>query len=229
MKQIAFNQSPRYPIKALSGKYHFKDFSSTKKYFDIKFSLVDIIEYQLFEFSNRIGAFMVYAIIQAMNPDNFSKSTPAIQNQLSHQYIEESVSKITSTLAQRFRQFFDNLVKTQYVGNQKAPNDFMVRYEPIFLYGKETIEKLLTAFANIYPLLTLEFETIRGKPFIFKKFVDNNSSISIQLYKRKMEYLQRGLKLQRSCKHIFKKPVRVFDSYAKQCKKCMYVESVKSR
>ena len=44
----------------------------------------------------------------------------------------------------------------------------MVKYDPIFLYDKESIKKLLTSFSNIYPLLTLEFERIRGKPYVFK-------------------------------------------------------------
>ena len=110
--QLAFNQSIGYPIRALNGKYDLRDFSSTKKYFEIKFTMEDIMEYKQFEFANRIGAFVIYTIIQAMNPDNFSKSSPAIQNQLSQEYIEQSISKITATLAQRFRQFFTGLVKT---------------------------------------------------------------------------------------------------------------------
>ena len=226
--QLAFNQSLGYPIRDLNGKYDLKDFSSTKKYFEIKFTMEDIMEYKLFEFSNRIGAFVIYTVIQAMNPDNFSKSSPAIQNQLSHQYIEQSISKITATLAQRFRQFFHSLVNTRYVGNNKPPNDFMARYDPIFLYDKKTVEVLLNAFSNIYPLLTLEFERIRGKPYVYKKFIDSTSSSSpIQRYKKKLEGLHKCLEIQRSCKHAFKKPIRVFDGYAKQCKKCMYTEKVK--
>lgn len=225
--QLAFNQSLGYPIRDLNGKYNLKDFSSTKKYFEINFTMKDIMEYKLFEFANRIGAFTIYTIIQAMNPDNFYKSSPAVQNQLSHKYIEQSISKITATLAQRFRQFFTGLVRTYYVGSQEAPNDFMARYDPILLYDKESIKKLLTSFSNIYPLLTLEFERIRGKPYIFKNFIESISSSSIQRYKKKMEHLQRGLELQKSCKHVFKKSVRVFHGHAKQCKKCMYTERVK--
>jgi hypothetical protein len=52
------------------------DFTTYKKYFNfnIQEDMQDniILEKELFEFSNRIGAFVIYTLIQFMNPDNIS-------------------------------------------------------------------------------------------------------------------------------------------------------------
>jgi hypothetical protein len=192
---LAFDQNPRYFIPSANRKQErFVNFSSTSKYFELKFD--NPLEERLFEFSNRLGAFLTYTIIQALNPDNFSRTTPAIQNQLSHQYIDASVLKIIQVIAQRFRQFFQNLVKTQYVGNRKPPNEVEIRYDPIFTYEKDIILLLLKAFSNIYPRLTLEFEMIREKPYIFKKFIGKTAS-PVERYKKRMNALHNYIENQK--------------------------------
>jgi hypothetical protein len=233
--QIAFNQSLQYPIFSTNPntltQHHFENFASTKKYFDIKFSLNDMLEYQIFEFSNRLGAAIIYSIIQGLNSDNFPKSpsvilTPSFQNQLSMRYIDEAITHIIQILPQRFRQFFQYSLKTEFPGNGKPPDEVQIRYDPVIPYDKETIRLLLKAFSRVYPLLTFEFEKLRGRPFIYKKYV-GNTSIHIEQHKKKIDQLHKNLEKQKKCRHEFKKPVRIFYRYAKQCKLCGYIQRVK--
>ena len=63
-------------------------------------------EEALFEFSNRVGAFITYALIQAMNPDNNKTSLSArVQDEIVKKWAQNSISRILPFLVKYFNDF----------------------------------------------------------------------------------------------------------------------------
>ena len=75
------------------------------------FTNKDEIEHALFEFSNRVGAFITYALIQAMNPDNnkMSLSTKG-QDEIVKKWAQNSISRILPFLVKNFNDFVYRIV-----------------------------------------------------------------------------------------------------------------------
>jgi hypothetical protein len=125
----------------------------------------------LFEFANRIGAFVTYTLIQAMNSETY-KSVSVNQDKIIGKYIENSIREIIPSLATEFRNLID-LIRHGLI--QKRSLDERISKTPFFIEDK-IMSNLLLAFSKIYPLLTYHFENIRAKPYLFKGLINNLDS-----------------------------------------------------
>jgi hypothetical protein len=182
------------------------------------FTSEDGIERALFEFSNRIGAFILYALIQAMNPDNNKMSLSARgQDEIVKKWAENSISCILPFLVKDFNDFV-----YWAIGQYPRGTDERVKFmnkSPRFVLDKSIISRLLTAFGRLYPRLRYEFD----------KMITELPEAS-ENYKIYMEELHKKWKQQEICEHVYKKPptMRLYGYYGKQCSKCEYIKKVKN-
>jgi predicted transcriptional regulator len=193
------------------------DFTIYRKYFEPKFSEEDKIEHELFEFSNKIGAFITFTLIQAMSRDNthliFSKENIA-RDELIEEWIKNVVLAIIPALAWEFKSAaYKSLDK--YPNNYKSKVKFMSK-RPRFLFSKHDAHVLSGAFTRIYPLLNYKLEKI------LKELPDSTDSFKAQL-----EHMEQKSKEQQSCKHEYGQPTDTLYGYGRQCSKCHYIERVK--
>ena len=83
------------------------DFTTYKKYYDTKFTRDDYLEKSLFEFSNRIGAYIVRSMIEATRKTNYNTklimhSTDA-QNAMAQAYMDRAISSLMPYLIPAFK------------------------------------------------------------------------------------------------------------------------------
>jgi len=137
------------------------DFTIYKRYFEPKFTEEDRIEHTLFEFSNKIGAFITFTLIQAMSLDNknliFSKENIA-RDELIQEWIKNAMLDVIPALAWEFRtKVYKSLDK--YPKNHNSKLTFLSK-RPRLLFSKEDTRVLSGAFTRIYTLLSYELENI---------------------------------------------------------------------
>ncbi len=154
------------------------DFREYTKFFEPKFNVDSRLEKIIFEFSNRIGAYITYVLIQAMNPDiidtkNKNDNETENNKHISEEWVGNAVSPV---LNQFLWQFIDLL---RFNGLIHDPWNIEVRRRLLkarpherrsimrqvqsmskYIQGKETISRLLAAFCNIYPRFDYEMEEI---------------------------------------------------------------------
>ena len=182
------------------------------------FTPEDEVERALFEFSNRIGAFITYALIQAMNPDNNKTSLSTRgQDEIVKKWAQNSISRILPFLVKNFNDFAYRAID-QYPHGYEEQVKFMEK-SPRFILDKLIISRLLTAFGKLYPRLSYEFD----------KMVMNLPKAS-ENYKRYMEEMHEKWKRQQSCEHVYNGPptMTLYGYYGKQCFKCHYIKRVKN-
>jgi predicted transcriptional regulator len=193
------------------------DFTIYRHYFEPKFTEKDKLEHALFEFSNKIGAFVTYVLIQAMDPDTYSNNLKSAQEQ--DRFVMEWVHKaVLRALPFIIWQFRDSIHKgiNQYPRNYHEHVRYMDQ-APKFIISREINDRLTGSFARIYPLITFEFQRIF-----------QNLSSEIDGYKLQIEELKQKRKEQEKCEHQFGKPViSIYGLYARQCVKCNHFKKVK--
>jgi hypothetical protein len=194
------------------------DFSTYRQLYEPKFTEQHKLEHTLFEFSNRIGAFITFVLIQSMNPDNFSGTnleSPKERDLMAKEWVNKAVLVVLPFI---IRQFRDSVHK----GINKYPRTWeeQKRYfnkSPKFKMEKEIIDDLTRSFTRIYPLVSFEF----------KKIFQNLSS-EIKSYKSWLEQLEQKEKKRSKCKHQFREPrMTIYGFCARQCIKCGYFKNVK--
>jgi hypothetical protein len=176
------------------------------------------VEETLFEFSNRVGAFITYALIQAMNPDNNKMSLSArVQDEIVKKWAQNSISRILPFLVKDFNDFAYRAIG-QYPRGYDEQVKFMKK-SPRFVLDKSIISRLLTAFRRLYPRLGYEFDKM------IMKLPDAS-----QKHKIYMEELRKKWKQQEICEHVYKEPpaMTLYGYYGKQCSKCHYIKRVKN-
>jgi hypothetical protein len=181
------------------------------------FTTEDEIERALFEFSNRVGAFITYALIQAMNPENnkMSLSTRG-QDEIVKKWAQNSISRILPFLVKNFNDFVYRAIG-QYTHGYDEQVRFMDK-SPRFVLDESTISRLLTASGRLYPRLGYEFD----------KMIMNLPE-ALENYKRFIEDMREKRKQQQSCEHVYKEPeMTLYGYYGKQCAKCHYIKRVKN-
>jgi hypothetical protein len=193
------------------------DFTIYRQYFEPKFTKRDKLEHTLFEFSNRIAAFITYVLIQAMNSDAYSNKlkSPRELDQLVTEWVHKAVLRAFPFIIWQFR---DSVHKgiNQYPRNYHEHVSYMEQV-PKFLMSTETIDNVTRSFARIYPLVTYEFERIF-----------QNLSSEVKSYKLQLEEMREKKKEQEKCEHQFSQPIMtMYGSYARQCVKCSYFKKVK--
>jgi hypothetical protein len=88
---------------------HYK-FTKYKDFFLPKFNDRTLTEKNLFEFSNRIGAFIIRALIEAMNEENYSnKITDLVgEHAMSQEYVNNAMSRFIPHLIPAFKDLIEN-------------------------------------------------------------------------------------------------------------------------
>jgi hypothetical protein len=196
------------------------DFTLYKRYYEPTFGSNDELEKNIFEFSNMIGAFVTYSIIQSINGDNYRNKKEVLQQALIEsirQYMIKSVGNIVPYLVPKFLGYIQN----SFPDLQKNKNNSL-------LLNEDKVRAILNSFCWLYPLLSYNFEKSRGQPYVFNKVIFDTNESSIEYYKQKKSILYKELKAQEVCRHKFgyAKYSELTKSYTKKCSKCGQVKRV---
>jgi predicted transcriptional regulator len=194
---------------------HCRDFTIYRHYFEPKFDERSELEHNLFEFSNKIGAFITYFLIQIMDVDRIKLTS----NRSTDFLLEELVRKAVSTIIPYVMSIFkDSVYKS--AGKYPLTHEDKVKYlekKPRYVFEKDTIRELRRSFVRIYPLMSYEFEKI-----------DESLSDELESFKEHLKYMRKKWKRQEVCKHEYNLPVMTIHGYCgKQCNKCHHIARVK--
>lgn len=211
---ITTNRKVEYTIPFPS---HCRDFTIYKRYFEPKFDESSELEHTLFEFSNKIGAFVIYFLIQIMDAN---RTKPQLMSNRSTDYIlEEMLRKAVLTIIPYAMSVFkDSVYKS--VGKHPFNHEDKIRYlekRPRHIFEKDIINELRRSFVHIYPLMSYEF----GK-------IEERLSNEMVSFKEHLKYMHKKWKEQEVCKHEYNVPVMTIHGYCgKQCNKCHYIARIK--
>jgi|GEM_PF-6879543 predicted transcriptional regulator len=192
-----------------------RDFTIYRYYFEPKFDENSELEHSLFEFSNKIGAFVTYFLIQIMDANR----TKLTSNRSTDFLLEEMVRKAVSTIIPYAMSVFrDSVYKS--VGEYPLTYEDKIKYlekRPRYILEKDTINELRRSFVHIYPLMAYELEKI-----------DERLSNELSSFKEHLKYMHKKWKEQEVCKHEYNVPAMTIHGYCgKQCNKCYYITRVK--
>ena len=152
---ILNNREQTYP--------NYINFTTYTKYFRPKSTENDLLEALLFELSNRIGGFVIYILIQGMNPNNIgkiimSKEKSIEEDSLVDEWIQKAISSVIPFLGRNFK---DSIYKA--LGRFPTSYEKHIKYmdkRPFLKFDKKTANELDNAFAELYPLLYHELKRI---------------------------------------------------------------------
>jgi predicted transcriptional regulator len=195
--------------------WHCVDFTIYRRYFEPKFDDNSELEHTLFEFSNKIGAFITYFLIQIMDAERNKLRSNGSTDLL----LEEMVRKAILTIIPNAISVFKDSV---HKAIDKYPNTYedKIKYlekRPRYVFEKDIIKELRRSFIHIYPLIGYEFEKIN------ERLADELVS-----FNKHLEYMQKKWKQQEICMHEYNVPAMTIHGYCgKQCNKCHYIARVK--
>ncbi|MGH9979420.1 MAG: hypothetical protein ACRD8Z_26825 [Nitrososphaeraceae archaeon] len=194
---------------------HCIDFTVYRRYFEPKFDESSELEHTVFELSNKIGAFVIYFLIQIMDANR----TKLMSNRSTDYLLEEMLRKAVSTIIPYVMCVFkDSVYKS--VGKYPLTHEDRIKYlekRPRYILEKDIVNELRRSFVHIYPLMSYEFEKI-----------DDRLSNELASFKKHIKYTHKKWKDQEVCKHEYNMPVMTIHGYCgKQCNKCHYIARVK--
>ena len=187
------------------------------------------LERTIFEFSNKIGAFITYVIIQSLSLSNEQNDRSKLENEsydfyVSDRWIKKYIDIIIPLLPFIFKEelkehldlYSGGETLREYVGKLL---DYSYKL-PILQLDKRLIDQINTSFSRLYPELHSSLEKIR-------KDLPND----IQELKDHSAYIQMRIASERRCKHCYKKNpprlledngIKTWTSYfgLKHCIKC---------
>jgi hypothetical protein len=165
----------------------------------------------LFEFSNRIGAYIIYAMMWSMNPDN-NMFSPEQTDEVIQKLAINSISRVLPFLVWQFK---DSVYRgiNQYPSGYEAGVKYMKK-SPSLILSKNIIEQLKKSFLRLYPCIYYELQSIA-----------NNLSKELGSEKILVEDIEREWKARNSCVHDYQyiEPNIVSDDsyyYYKRCSSC---------
>ena len=161
----------------------------------------------LFNFSNKIGALVTYAIIESLNPENIigqDMTNKKIINYNLERWLDDAISTLVSYLQPIFKEYIyeylDCLIKkaSKNTSAELPYGDFLVYQDYLinssYLLDKECIDELHSAFFDIYPNLEDPLQKIK-----------TNIPIILQKMKEDRKKLLEKKEKQLSCTHKFNK------------------------
>ena len=210
------------------------DFINYKKhlFFTSNFVEKDNLEKMLFEFSNRIGSFITYLMIYAMNSDNYNKSnnnellSGKTNDEISKEVIKKGILSILPFLLEFFKDMYDKRTgKYPYFKDIEIQKEYFRKSPKYIIQENKSIISLLNAFKKLYPLMSYGFEKIMPEQnrYLFKDFLSEEPS-GIEGYKKYMKDFYELLRKQETCKHDYEKKSKT-SHY--QCKLCKYIKPSK--
>jgi predicted transcriptional regulator len=194
---------------------HCIDFTIYRRYFEPKFDESSELERSLFEFSNKIGGFITYFLIQIMD----ANSTKLTSNRSTDYLVEEMFRKAVLTIIPYAMSVFkDSVYKS--ISKYHITYEDKIKYlekKPRYIFEKDITKELRQSFVHIYPLMSYEFEKI-----------DERLSNELASFKEHLKYMHKRWKEQEVCKHDYNLPVMTIHGYCgKQCNKCHCIARVK--
>jgi hypothetical protein len=129
--------------------------SVSSKLCKAKFKQDELFEKYIFEFANRIGAFITYLLIESMRPSQHNTIPGDKRSSLVPRLIDRSIR--SHNMYESFSVFF----KDFFSGMQKAEeiHDYCNITE-CFEFREEYYKKAIAAFKNIYPMIYDALENI---------------------------------------------------------------------
>jgi hypothetical protein len=169
-------------------------------------STEDSLEKALFEFSNKIGAFITYVLIQAMNPRNNhiirSEERDLDRDALVQEWTKNAIMTIVPFLLGAFKDaiFLDlDSIKPSDLDPKKGYDvigDYFLT-NPFYQMKAETITELGQKFEIIYPLLKYSFDDIMRKlPLAIENYQMAQSV--------RIDHFHARQKVTNNCKHEFR-------------------------
>jgi predicted transcriptional regulator len=175
--------------------------SVSKSVSKVKITKGNINSIYLFEFANRIGAYIIYLFIESMRPVNFNmkESTEELQLQRRH-ILSQHLLQIAINLEQMFSIFHNLLYNTNQTKKSYPP---ITKHKPLFFELKEeNYNKISKAFKKVYPgiydglerywqdttRLWLINQIESKESFSGKKINCNHSWNRVHIFKLKGEY-----------------------------------------
>lgn len=222
---IILNPNTEYWFKNKNGEIKFFTFSN--ELFEPKFSENDVLEKMLFEFSNRIGSFITYLIIYAMNQDNYNNNLNSLSDKDKDEIVKEVIKKgilsIIPILSRSFKDMYDKRTgKYRYFKDIETKREYLMQSPKYLFQDKESILELLKAFTKLYQLMSFEFEKIMPEQnrYLFKDVLMEEPS-GIEGYKKYMNEFYESLRKQEVCEHEYEKKSQTAHY---QCKLCNHIK-----
>ena len=142
-----------------------------------KFTSDSELQRVLFEFSNMVGAFVLYILIQGLNPANsrIIESQKYIeQDQLVQEWVKTTLSEVIgSNLLISFKESILPSLHSVF-SNPKDPYTDVMNYlgiKPLFQLSESIIGELVQAYSRLYPVMFNALEEMRHElPLEVKKF-----------------------------------------------------------
>jgi hypothetical protein len=138
-------------------------------YFNLKFTEDSGLEHTLFEFSSKIGAFITYVLIQAMNPRNEyiikSEERDLDKDALVQEWTKNAILSIIPFLLVKFKgAIFDYLdsIRPSDLDPKKVHDvigDYFLK-KPFFQMEAETITEIGQKFGALYPIVKFRLDRI---------------------------------------------------------------------
>ena len=228
---------------SMTGTEGYFDFTSWKKYIITKFDPKSI-EKSIFEISNRIGAYITYILIKSMDPKIIRTIEESHRNKrnldsisryqrVTDEWIRNAIRPTYQWLyclidVMRYHGHIpnpwtkENITKIDQLENNERKIAYKMAQMSEDLQDEETLDKIYHAFSEIYPHLN----------YLMEKIWKNLPS-EMQYAKIDLESLENDLqtkqKIQRTCKHKFRRVRKIARGYLKKCHICGYEESSKSQ
>ena len=144
-KLILVNEEAQIPSK----------FDTYKNYYEPKFGREDYLERVLFEFSNRIGAFITRAVIEATRASNYNaklllKSTD-IQNSMTQAYMKKAMYSLIPFLAPIFKKMIESTTEFRSEFYEQTGRDkYSWKCPHCGLYEEDSDIDKLTQFVTLH-------------------------------------------------------------------------------
>lgn len=209
------------------GMYHTKRTKNIFKYrydieegiFQLDFGKGDDLEKSIFDFSNRIGAFITFLLVYWFNSSLYdNKLSQEECRQIIFKNIQNTINKMMESTA--FTSIYYNFVKNVDENyNNKRIKDKITIVNSRIPFDLEFHNHLTSALWNIYPKFMLEFEKISD--FLYD---NQNQPVRIKMSpisrtaKADKTYLER-IRKQQDCKHQFNKLAE--GKFTKKMVKCI--------
>jgi hypothetical protein len=121
-------------------------------------------EQMLLEFSNRIGAFATFCILQTLNPDNKtikSQVTDHVdRDTIARVWLRNCMSHFFTFLLIKYRDAINNVVgqspyrlqpEKSILSKKKVYPEVEKRERQLYILNQDTIDKMLKEFEKVYP------------------------------------------------------------------------------
>jgi hypothetical protein len=179
---------------------NYSDFRTLLPHFKDSDELGFELERTILEFSNKIGAFITYVIIQSLDLRNKQRGNFNLENELhdfylSHRWIRYNIDLILPRLPFFFKEsirdymFYD--MPREDFGNAWVDYSYEL---PLLQLNKKQIDRIATAYGNLYPIFYSKMEKIRKElPEEIQEYIDH------------LEYIRLRIAEEKRCNHYYKK------------------------